>query len=235
MREELLQNESHSQSSKFKYFLKMFSFVFPLLDVIKLVIASVTSVVFMAFAGITFAGSAVALVVSTPIFIIFSPILVPATIATTLLTTGLTAGAALGMTAISLVMGPIGPTTTAKGVTSGQTLNLPRRLGRKRFSGKFRNRMRGGGRGAGGFKIPEWLKNMPKGGGGIPGIGGGGIPGMGGGGTSPAGEGTPPSGGTAPPGESKPPSGTAPSSGGTPPNGGAPASGGEPAGGSAPT
>ncbi|KAJ0233835.1 Oleosin GRP-17 [Hirschfeldia incana] len=82
----------------------MVSFLISLLDIIKLVIASVTSLVFLAFSGLTFAGSAVALFVSTPLFIIFSPILVPATISTTLLASGLVAGTSLGLTAIGLIM-----------------------------------------------------------------------------------------------------------------------------------
>ncbi|KAG7554496.1 Oleosin [Arabidopsis suecica] len=81
----------------------MFSFLILLLEVYKVVIAVVASIVFFVFSGLTLAGSAVALTVTTPLFIIFSPILVPATIATALLTTGFTAGGALGATAIGLI------------------------------------------------------------------------------------------------------------------------------------
>ncbi|ESQ40690.1 hypothetical protein EUTSA_v10015089mg [Eutrema salsugineum] len=56
------------------------------------------------FAGITLGGSAVGLAVSTPLFVIFSPILVPATIATTLLATGFTASGSFGATALSIFM-----------------------------------------------------------------------------------------------------------------------------------
>ncbi|KAJ4908697.1 hypothetical protein Rs2_12355 [Raphanus sativus] len=82
----------------------MFSFLLPVLEVIKVVMASVASVVFLGFAGVTLACSAVALAVSTPLFIIFSPILVPATIATTLLASGLGASATLGATGMGLLM-----------------------------------------------------------------------------------------------------------------------------------
>ncbi|KAF8118726.1 hypothetical protein N665_0002s0040 [Sinapis alba] len=82
----------------------MFSFLFPVLEVIKVVMASVASVVFLGFAGVTLAGSAVALAVSTPLFIVFSPILVPATIATTLLATGLGVGTTFGVTGMGLLM-----------------------------------------------------------------------------------------------------------------------------------
>ncbi|KAG2334512.1 hypothetical protein Bca52824_005692 [Brassica carinata] len=82
----------------------MVSFLLPVLEVIKVVMASVASVVFLGFAGVTLACSAVALAVSTPVFIIFSPILVPATIATTLIATGLGTGTTLGMTGIGLLM-----------------------------------------------------------------------------------------------------------------------------------
>ncbi|KAJ0266179.1 hypothetical protein HA466_0002180 [Hirschfeldia incana] len=114
MSEELVQHESHSQPSIFSRFFKMFSFVFPLLNVIKIIIASVTSLVFLAFSFVTLGGSAVALIVSTPLFIIFSPILVPATITTTLLASGLMAGTTLGLTGIGLITGIF---RTAGGVT----------------------------------------------------------------------------------------------------------------------
>ena len=81
----------------------MFSFLIFLLEVYKVVIAVVASIVFFVFSGLTLAGTAVGLTVTTPLFIIFSPILVPATIAITLLTTGFTTGGALGATAIALI------------------------------------------------------------------------------------------------------------------------------------
>ncbi|CAF2118852.1 hypothetical protein BRARA_C00301 [Brassica rapa] len=101
MKEEI-QNETAQTLSQREG--RMFSFLFPVLEVIKVVMASVASVVFLGFGGVTLACSAVALAVSTPLFIIFSPILVPATIATTLLATGLGAGTTLGVTGMGLLM-----------------------------------------------------------------------------------------------------------------------------------
>ncbi|CAN6866372.1 unnamed protein product [Brassica oleracea] len=118
MSEELVQHESHSQASIFSRFFRMFSFIFPLLNVIKLIIASVTSLVCLAFSCVTLGGSAVALIVSTPLFIIFSPILVPATIATILLASGLMAGTTLGLTGIGLITGLV---RTAGGVTLAES------------------------------------------------------------------------------------------------------------------
>ncbi|KAF8115559.1 hypothetical protein N665_0025s0028 [Sinapis alba] len=165
----------------------MFSFLSPLLDVIKVVIASMTSVVLFAFAGLTLAGSAVALVVSTPLFLIFSPILVPATIATTLLASGLTASATLGITAISLIMGLIkrlsfsltsnamiiaGLLETAEGTWLARLAQTPLKMfkfsggfggswGGKPFSGTFGNKPGGGVQWSG--NIPGWLKGLLKG------------------------------------------------------------------------
>ncbi|KAJ0266180.1 Oleosin GRP-17 [Hirschfeldia incana] len=178
----------------------MFSFLSTLLDVIKVVVASVTSVVLFAFACLTLAGSAVALVVSTPLFLIFSPILVSATIATTLLASGLTAGATLGIIAISLIMGLI---KTAEETSLARLAQTPLKMfkfsggfggswGGKSFSGTFGNKPGGGFQWSG--NIPEWLKNLLKG---IP--AGGTAPAAGG--TAPAAGGTAPAeGGAAPPG-----------------------------------
>ncbi|VVB13587.1 unnamed protein product [Arabis nemorensis] len=110
MREELVQNANQPQSTqsmregRLFSFLKTFSFIMPLLDLIKVVIASVASVALLGFAGLTLAVSTVGFLVSTPLFIIFSPILVPATVVTTLLATGLTAGSSIGVTALGLII-----------------------------------------------------------------------------------------------------------------------------------
>ncbi|KAL0648481.1 hypothetical protein Bca4012_046772 [Brassica carinata] len=66
------------------------------------VFTGVEALALLAFAGITLGGSAVGLALSTPLFILFSPILVPATIATTLLTTGFTTSGGLGMVALRI-------------------------------------------------------------------------------------------------------------------------------------
>jgi len=81
----------------------MFSFLIFLLEAFQVVIATVVSIVFLVFAGLTLVGSATALTITTPLFIIFSPILVPATIATAVITTGFTTGGALGAMAVALI------------------------------------------------------------------------------------------------------------------------------------
>ncbi|CAH8312646.1 unnamed protein product [Eruca vesicaria subsp. sativa] len=72
-------------------------------QIIQGVFTGVTALALLALAGITLGGSAVGLAVSTPFFVLFSPILVPATIATTLLTTGLTSASGFGLMAIRII------------------------------------------------------------------------------------------------------------------------------------
>ncbi|ESQ40691.1 hypothetical protein EUTSA_v10015090mg [Eutrema salsugineum] len=73
-------------------------------EIIQAVFTAGAALALLVFAGITLGGSAVALAVSTPLFVIFSPILVPATIATTLLATGFTASGSLGAMAMTIFM-----------------------------------------------------------------------------------------------------------------------------------
>ncbi|KAG2262880.1 hypothetical protein Bca4012_012572 [Brassica carinata] len=72
-------------------------------QIIQGVFTGVSALALLALAGITLGVSAVGLAVSTPFFVLFSPILVPATIATTLLTTGLTTTGGFGMVAIRIL------------------------------------------------------------------------------------------------------------------------------------
>ncbi|KAF8052579.1 hypothetical protein N665_1540s0003 [Sinapis alba] len=239
---ELFQNDEYdSQSSKFNIVLEMFSSLIPLLDANKFVIASVTSVVFLAFACLTLAVSAVALVVSAPLFIIFSPILVPATIATTLLATGFTAAATLGLTAIGLIIGLI---KTAEGTPLALSTQRPLKL--LKFSGGYWGFL-GGKTFSGSFgDILKWLKKQPWFKEGIPAGGaappsGGATPGASEAAPLAAGGAVPAAGGAAPAagGAASPAGGATPGAGGaTPPAGGAapPAAGGAtpPAGGAAP-
>ncbi|KAL0797917.1 hypothetical protein Bca101_053091 [Brassica carinata] len=239
----------------------MFSFLIPLLEANKFVIASVTSAVFLAFACLTLAVSAVALVVSTPLFITFSPILVPAAIATILLATGFTAGATLGLTAIGLFIGLI---KTTEGTRLPLSTQRPLKLlkfsggywgfwGGKTFSGSFEDILNW-------LKKQPWFKGIPAGGaapaagGAAPAAGGAAPPAAGGAAPPPAGgdappaaggAAPPPAGGAAPPaagGASPPPAGGAappPAGGAAPPaaGGAAPAAGGTapPAGEAAPS
>ncbi|WZZ10997.1 hypothetical protein YC2023_096918 [Brassica napus] len=225
---ELCQSEYHSQLSKFNIFLEMFSFLIPLWDANKVTIASVASIVFLAFAGLTLAVSAVALVVSAPLFIIFSPILVPATIATTLLATGFTAGATLALTAIGLIIGLI---KTAEGTRLA--LSAQRTLKLLKFSGGYWG-FWGGKTFSGSFRdILKWLQKQPW----FKGIPAGGAAPPAGGAAPPAAEAAPAAAEAAPPAaEAAPPAAEAapPAAGGAAP----PAAGGvapPPAGGAAPS
>ncbi|KAF8408284.1 hypothetical protein HHK36_007433 [Tetracentron sinense] len=57
--------------------------------------------VLLTLAGLTFAGSLLGLAVTTPLFVIFSPVLVPAAITIGLAVTGFVASGAFGLTALS--------------------------------------------------------------------------------------------------------------------------------------
>ncbi|CAN8237031.1 unnamed protein product [Cochlearia groenlandica] len=78
----------------------MLSFLGPILELFQVVLASLAFVFLSAFSIITLGGSVAGLAVATPLFIIFSPILVPATIATSLCASTL----AIGMTALALIL-----------------------------------------------------------------------------------------------------------------------------------
>ncbi|KAG2310052.1 hypothetical protein Bca52824_021609 [Brassica carinata] len=107
MREEEHQNElvqTPKQRAENCFRCNVFAFLIPLLGFIKVVTAPVASVIFIGFAGIILAGSAVALALATPLFIIFSPVLIPATIATTLAFTVVRTGVALVLTAVGLII-----------------------------------------------------------------------------------------------------------------------------------
>nr|AAR15432.1 pollen coat oleosin-glycine rich protein [Sisymbrium irio] len=82
----------------------MLSCLIPIFQVFQIISAAVVSAALFAFAGLTLACSVLALIVATPLFVIFSPVLVPATIATTLLATNLSASAFFGVTAIALII-----------------------------------------------------------------------------------------------------------------------------------
>lgn len=82
----------------------MLSFLIPIFQFFQVVIAAEASVVLFVFAGITLGASFVGLTIATPVFVIFSPILVPATIATTSLVGGILIVTALGATATALIV-----------------------------------------------------------------------------------------------------------------------------------
>ncbi|KAF8369392.1 hypothetical protein HHK36_032598 [Tetracentron sinense] len=57
--------------------------------------------ILLTLAGVTLTGSVIGLVVTTPLFIIFSPVLVPAAFVIVLAVTGFLTSGALGLTALS--------------------------------------------------------------------------------------------------------------------------------------
>ena len=73
-------------------------------EIIQAAITGGAALALLVLAGITLGGSAVGLAVTTPLFVIFSPILVPATIATALLAMGFTASGSIGAMAITIFM-----------------------------------------------------------------------------------------------------------------------------------
>ncbi|XP_010491370.1 PREDICTED: oleosin GRP-17 [Camelina sativa] len=139
----------------------MFSFLIPLLEVCQVVIAAVASIVLLGLAGLTFATSAATLTVTTPLFIIFSPILVPATIATAVLASGFTAGGTLGAMAVALIRRRMGVKPSAERTSSTPSVQLKLPIyggyggswGGKTFSGTFGKPFSG--------NIPAWLKGTP--------------------------------------------------------------------------
>ncbi|OMO52231.1 Oleosin [Corchorus olitorius] len=57
----------------------------------------------LVLSGLTLAGTVIALTIATPLFVIFSPVLVPALIAAALLVTGFVASGGFGVAAISVL------------------------------------------------------------------------------------------------------------------------------------
>ncbi|XVF08528.1 hypothetical protein REPUB_Repub07fG0010600 [Reevesia pubescens] len=57
----------------------------------------------LVLSGLTLAGTVIALTIATPLFVIFSPVLVPAVIATALLVTGFVASGGFSVAAISVL------------------------------------------------------------------------------------------------------------------------------------
>nr|AAK83833.1 glycine-rich protein GRP19 [Arabidopsis thaliana] len=72
-------------------------------EIIQAVFSAGVALALLTFAGITLGGSVVACIISTPLLVIFSPVLVPATIATTLLASGFTASGSFGATAFTIL------------------------------------------------------------------------------------------------------------------------------------
>nr|AAR15482.1 pollen coat oleosin-glycine rich protein [Olimarabidopsis pumila] len=66
--------------------------------------ATTAAVFLLLLAGLSLTGTAVAFIASMPLFLVFSPVLVPAGITTTVLASGLMAGGTSGMTGLTIFM-----------------------------------------------------------------------------------------------------------------------------------
>jgi len=66
--------------------------------------ATEAAICLLLLAGISLTGTAVALFASMPLFLVFSPVLVPAGIATTILASGLMAGGTSGVSGLTILM-----------------------------------------------------------------------------------------------------------------------------------
>lgn len=66
--------------------------------------ATTAAVFLLLLAGLSLTGTAVACVASMPLFLLFSPVLVPAGITTTILASGLMAGGTSGVTGLTIIM-----------------------------------------------------------------------------------------------------------------------------------
>ncbi|CAH2073671.1 unnamed protein product [Thlaspi arvense] len=67
-------------------------------------LATQAAIFLLLLAGLSLAGTAVAFIATMPLFLVFSPVLVPAGITTTLLATGLAASGGSGVTALTIIM-----------------------------------------------------------------------------------------------------------------------------------
>ncbi|CAN6992001.1 unnamed protein product [Brassica oleracea var. botrytis] len=73
-------------------------------SVLTSILATQAAIFLLLLAGVSLAGTAVAFIASMPLFVVFSPILVPAGVATGLLATGLAAAGSSGAMAVSLIL-----------------------------------------------------------------------------------------------------------------------------------
>ncbi|XP_033144506.1 oleosin-B1 isoform X1 [Brassica rapa] len=67
------------------------------------VLATHAAVFLLVLAGLSLSGTAVAFIATMPLFVVFSPVLVPAGITTGLLAMGLAASGGSGLTALSII------------------------------------------------------------------------------------------------------------------------------------
>ncbi|XVF49430.1 hypothetical protein PTKIN_Ptkin04bG0011100 [Pterospermum kingtungense] len=72
-------------------------------QMVKLATAVAAGGSLLVLSGLTMAGTVVALTIATPLFVIFSPVLVPATIAAALIATGFVASGGFAVAAITVL------------------------------------------------------------------------------------------------------------------------------------
>ncbi|KAG2310051.1 hypothetical protein Bca4012_024571 [Brassica carinata] len=73
-------------------------------SVLTSILATQAAIFLLLLAGVSLAGTAVAFIATMPLFVVFSPVLVPAGIATGLLATGLAAAGGSGAMGVSLIL-----------------------------------------------------------------------------------------------------------------------------------
>ncbi|CAH8388091.1 unnamed protein product [Eruca vesicaria subsp. sativa] len=67
------------------------------------ILATHAAVFLLILAGLSLSGTAVAFIATMPLFVVFSPLIVPAGITTGLLFTGLATGGGAGLSALSII------------------------------------------------------------------------------------------------------------------------------------
>lgn len=72
-------------------------------QMVKLATAVATGGSLLLLSGLTMAGTVVALTIATPLFVIFSPVIVPAIIAAALIVTGFVAAGTFGVASIAVL------------------------------------------------------------------------------------------------------------------------------------
>ncbi|KAJ0233837.1 Glycine-rich protein GRP20 [Hirschfeldia incana] len=73
-------------------------------SVLTSILATQAAIFLLILAGVSLAGTAVAFIATMPLFIVFSPVLVPAGITTGLLATGLAAAGSSGAMAVTVIL-----------------------------------------------------------------------------------------------------------------------------------
>ncbi|KAF8099015.1 hypothetical protein N665_0254s0016 [Sinapis alba] len=73
-------------------------------SVLTSILATQAAIFLLLLAGVSLAGTAIAFIATMPLFVVFSPVLVPAGVATGLLATGLAAAGSSGAMAVTVIL-----------------------------------------------------------------------------------------------------------------------------------